>query len=568
MRWIPASPRTATVTGLRNGQRYFVRVIAVNAYGPGNPSWWAVATVGGGVTPVTPGNCPAAPNSPGGADPWGGCWPGPHNTGVPAGTVLRSYSGPCSITANNVVIDSMLVQCNLSIRGANLTIRNSRILGTVRTVSSTGSFTIVDSEVILSASASVGSETLIGDGNFTAIRVETSGGRRGIYCDGPCTSPRHVGSRPEHRRRRSCQRHPHVPRNGAIRHNSISCDGIRTPQGGGCSAGLTGYGDFEPVTNNLIERNLFVPATSTFCAYGGASGDTGGKPYGRAVCVHSVHRERVPTAARAADAVFTVLLRASTRRGRATSQGAMSGRTTHQWPCDPSAKPLDVAELGRAARLELHARSCQRSVRDRELWQASSTLVRATEPQRVPVHAAECRRSGRALDVVRRQVMAGLEEVRIEPDDHVRRKGLAKLAIIRYPIFRPSSASSSVGRHVATARSAAGRTACRECHSTHPPNCYERDPPRREPPTRQQGRCRGRPRPPIGWQARTEQGFPGSMGQMRNPGPAIRSRRPVKRCLAPGDDGQLIGDRGHQQLVHRRLQEHLRLAPRRAQYRH
>ena len=71
-----------------------------------------------------------------------------------------------------------------------------------------------------------------------------------------------------------------MSQDGTFRHNSISCDGIRTAQGGGCSAGLTGYGDFEPVTNNLVERNLFVPATSTFCAYGGASGDEGGKPYG------------------------------------------------------------------------------------------------------------------------------------------------------------------------------------------------------------------------------------------------------------------------------------------------
>ncbi len=171
----------------------------------------------------------------------------------------------------------MLVQCSLSIRGANVTIRNSRILGTVRTVDSTDSFTIVDSEVILSAS--VGSGTLIGDSNFTAIRVETSGGNRGIYCDGPCT----IRDSWVHGQNIVGDAHAsgiRMSQNGTILHNSISCDGIRTPQGGGCSAGLTGYGDFEPVTNNLIQRNLFVPATSTVCAYGGASGDNGSKPYG------------------------------------------------------------------------------------------------------------------------------------------------------------------------------------------------------------------------------------------------------------------------------------------------
>lgn len=61
-----------------------------------------------------------------------------------------------------------------------------------------------------------------------------------------------------------------------IVHNSITCDAPDVEPDGGCSADLTGYGDFAPVRNNLIENNFFKATTGGFCAYGGSSG---GKPY-------------------------------------------------------------------------------------------------------------------------------------------------------------------------------------------------------------------------------------------------------------------------------------------------
>jgi hypothetical protein len=53
-----------------------------------------------------------------------------------------------------------------------------------------------------------------------------------------------------------------------------------TSQGGGSSGDLVGYGDFEPVQNNLIQRNLFLASPAAFCVYGGSSGNDGSKPYG------------------------------------------------------------------------------------------------------------------------------------------------------------------------------------------------------------------------------------------------------------------------------------------------
>lgn len=49
---------------------------------------------------------------PSGADPWGGCFPGPNNTGVPAGTQLTAYTGSCVITTPNTVIDKKIVDCD------------------------------------------------------------------------------------------------------------------------------------------------------------------------------------------------------------------------------------------------------------------------------------------------------------------------------------------------------------------------------------------------------------------------------------------------------------------------
>ena len=41
-------------------------------------------------------------------------WPDETNTGVPAGTTLTKYTGPCEITQKNTVIDAKTVNCALS----------------------------------------------------------------------------------------------------------------------------------------------------------------------------------------------------------------------------------------------------------------------------------------------------------------------------------------------------------------------------------------------------------------------------------------------------------------------
>lgn len=92
-------------------------------------------------TPV-PGACLAASN----------CYPKPPGTagdgvvGIPTGTVLVPCGSTATISANNTVIDSCIYTGYLNIKGTNVTIRNSRIMGAIQNTDA-GTFTIEDSEI-------------------------------------------------------------------------------------------------------------------------------------------------------------------------------------------------------------------------------------------------------------------------------------------------------------------------------------------------------------------------------------------------------------------------------------
>ena len=226
--------------------------------------------------------CNGAAWSPDGPDPWGGCWPGPNTTGIPNGAVLSAYTGSCNITTAGTVIDSKTVNCILSINAPNVTISRSQINGGVdvpTTAPGSASFAISDSNIHVGDNLNTG----LMRRNFTATRVDITGGRRSVYCVSNCTvtdSWVHAqGGDPDGQAHFSGMR---MEQYSTFRHNSITCEATRVP-GSGCSAGLTGYGDFAPIQNNLIERNLFYRGGgggSTACAYGGSSGSDGSKPYG------------------------------------------------------------------------------------------------------------------------------------------------------------------------------------------------------------------------------------------------------------------------------------------------
>jgi hypothetical protein len=216
-----------------------------------------------------------------GKDPWGGCFPGPSNTGVPAGTALTGYGGPCTITAANTVIDGKTVNCDISVKASGLVIRNSVVNGAVLGDGS-ASFTISDS-LIDGRNPYACINCGVGFRNFTVLRSEIVGTNRGAYCERTCvikdswihgTNLNPVASNLAHA---SAVR---VEQGTTLAHNTLACDytGPFTNDEIGCSADISGYADFAPINHNTITSNLIASnnAGAGFCVYGGGSP---GKPY-------------------------------------------------------------------------------------------------------------------------------------------------------------------------------------------------------------------------------------------------------------------------------------------------
>lgn len=212
----------------------------------------------------------ATPTTPaGGIIRLGRSFPDATTTGVPAGVTLTPYTGPCTITAADTVIDGKTVNCELRIAAKGVAIRNSKINGSVSNQG--GSFTIVDSAVALGDVEGTG----IGEVDFTASRVEVTGGNRSINCFRDCT----VEASYVHGQYLDVTGEAHesgirMGSGSAIRGNTIACDAKTSPHG--CSAALTGYGDFAVVENNIIDGNLIRAGSGGYCAYGGSTKD---KPF-------------------------------------------------------------------------------------------------------------------------------------------------------------------------------------------------------------------------------------------------------------------------------------------------
>ncbi|WP_156391030.1 MULTISPECIES: DUF4082 domain-containing protein [unclassified Nocardioides] len=205
-----------------------------------------------------------------------GPFPTAATTGGPSESSLAAYNGPCTITRDGTVIDRKLVTCDLSVRARNVVVKHSVVHGTISTGGSGTSLSVVRSTIDVSPDG-VRLETGIGDGYFKVIRSEVRGGNRGINCDDHCVvrdSWVHGQDTDS-----SGAAHESAVRMGShavIVGNTLVCDAPDVPPDAGCSASLTGYGDFAPVRNNLISGNYFPTSTGGTCAYGGSSG---GKPY-------------------------------------------------------------------------------------------------------------------------------------------------------------------------------------------------------------------------------------------------------------------------------------------------
>lgn len=256
--------------------------------------------------------CIGPANEPGGPDPWGGCWPGPHNTGYPQGlpgdtrtpVTLTNYTGPYTLRTSNsscgLVIDSKILNQDLLIEMGNgthskdtpcVTIRNSLVRGVIfAEQTSHGPVLIEDTEVQPSG---LGWWENIGRNNIFVYRVNSHGGQGVIKCGTDCEAKDNW----VHGMELGGQYHYNaVGGNEAnrfnIEHNYLTCgDWEKTstsnPPGNdaGCSAVIGFYGDFGPIQNITITRNYlqssFVTGAQDFrqAGYCINPGYYVGKPY-------------------------------------------------------------------------------------------------------------------------------------------------------------------------------------------------------------------------------------------------------------------------------------------------
>lgn len=226
-------------------------------------------------------------------------WPDASNTGVPDGVTLTPYTGPLTITASGVTnivgkeigTSTSPVQLTIAESAGTVNITDSRVWGNVYITcggdslgtgedvthcpASTPYLNMTDSEV------QQGNTIAIDGGveheNFHLLRVEINGGRRSFNCEtdaiiedswlhGIVDDPSGVAHQSTGRMSQGC----------TLIGNTFECTANDYPPDAGCSADLTGYGDFETVADNLIQGNYFKATTGGTCAYGGSSA---GKPY-------------------------------------------------------------------------------------------------------------------------------------------------------------------------------------------------------------------------------------------------------------------------------------------------
>lgn len=208
-----------------------------------------------------PSSCNGAPNTPGGPDAFGGCFPGPSNTGVPAATKLTTYNGTCDIRTDNVVLDSVTINCSLLIYAKNLTIRNSVVNGYIMTNAPGASVTVQDTTVN-------GADSYVGvvDGdNVTVIRSNISGGEHSVHCGSNCV----VRDSYLHDQWDGAAAGWHQNgflsnggSNNTIVHNSIGCVGA-------CTADIAFLLN-DNQSHATVDKNLLLAApNSAFCSYPG-----------------------------------------------------------------------------------------------------------------------------------------------------------------------------------------------------------------------------------------------------------------------------------------------------------
>ncbi|MGQ0576435.1 MAG: hypothetical protein ACT4RN_19845 [Pseudonocardia sp.] len=209
---------------------------------------------------------------------------GPGNTGVPPGTELTPYDGPCEITVAGTVIDAKTVTCALDVRAAGVVVSRSLLgdgirLDTDRPGARGWSYTVQDSEI----DGGTAQLAAVGWGNMIVLRSEVRGGATSVQCWSSAVScvvrdswlhgqylppddDWHLGG--------------FLSNGGSnieLTGNTIVCDAVPNAVDGGCTGNLNLIPDFAVIENVRIVGNLLGAGPGgAYCTYGG---DVATKPF-------------------------------------------------------------------------------------------------------------------------------------------------------------------------------------------------------------------------------------------------------------------------------------------------
>lgn len=221
-------------------------------------------------------------------------YPGEDSTGVPSDVELVPYAGPCTLVETVVLsgVDATGVCPAIVVQAPDVVIEDSRVPrveNTATQADASFSVEVVDSEVV--AGAWIGGA--VWGSNLTVRRVDVTGGQHSVHCGSHCLvedSWLHDQHNPDGE---AAHNNAFITNGGTdmvVRHNTLHCTPTLNATGGGCTADVSLFGDFEPVTDVLVEDNLLKAndESISYCAYGG---DAPGKPFPEATGI--VFRDNV-----------------------------------------------------------------------------------------------------------------------------------------------------------------------------------------------------------------------------------------------------------------------------------
>ena len=222
-------------------------------------------TRGAPAWPAPPLSAPTTTTAP--PEPAPASYPGPTNTGVPAGTSLLPSAG-FTVTEAGAVIQDLDVEGCIQVRASNVTIRRTRVRGSCFNGAIDTGYGEVSGVLIEDVEIDGGNQdanaALLGNSGFTCRRCNIHHGGSGIRM----TSDVVIEDSWVHDLYGADDSHNSgVGSNGGsnftLRRNNIDCGALPN-----CSGAFVLYGDFNQITDVLAEGNLFNGGG--FCVYGGS----------------------------------------------------------------------------------------------------------------------------------------------------------------------------------------------------------------------------------------------------------------------------------------------------------